>query len=96
MADPPAERTISGFIGPPISTALGALATWLAAGSTGALAPALASLLAALGGICGLAFTLTYRHYFGVLGGANKRRGTLERQDFDALRESLTRGNLAV
>jgi hypothetical protein len=96
MADHPAERTISGFIGPPITAALGSLATWLAARSTGALAPALISLLAVLGGICGLAFTLTYRHYFGVLGAGNKRRGTPERQDYDALRDSLAKGNLVV
>jgi hypothetical protein len=95
MAERSPASTVGSYIGPPISTALAALATWLFAGSTGTVGPAL-SLFAILGGICGLVFTLTYRHYFGILGAGNERRGTPERQDYDALRDNLAKGNLVV
>jgi hypothetical protein len=95
MAAHSPESTVGRYIGPPINTALAALATWLFAGSTGTVGPAL-SLFVIGGGICGLVFTLSYRHYFGILGAGNKRRGTPERQDYDALRDNLAKGNLIV
>jgi hypothetical protein len=94
MAEKSAESAVGKYLGAPIGGALTALLTWVTAGSTGALAPALISLLAVAGGLCGLALTLVYRRYLGILG-ADRRR-LAERQAYDALRESLAEGNLAA
>jgi len=94
MAEQAAEGAVGKYLGPPISAALGAVVAWATAGSISAVGPALVSLLAILGGICGLVFTLVYRRYLGVLG-AN-RRVPAERQAYDALRNSLAGGNLAA
>jgi hypothetical protein len=96
MAEHSPESLVGKYLGPPIAAALGGLVTWLTAGSTGAISSALQYLLALIGGIFALAFTHTYRHYFGVLGQGNKRRGTPERRDYDTLRDSLAGGNLVA
>jgi hypothetical protein len=94
VAEKSAESTVGNYLGAPIGGAFTALATWAMAGSTGAISPALVSLLSVAGGICGLALTLLYRRYLGILG-AN-RRVAAERQAYDALRNSLVEGNLAA
>jgi hypothetical protein len=88
------ESTVGKYFGPPINTALGVVVTWATAGSIGAISPALVALLSVLGGICGLALTLVYRRYLGVLG-AN-RKVPAERRAYDALRRNLVGGNLAT
>jgi hypothetical protein len=55
--------------------------------------PGFGTLFAVAIGICGLALTLLYRRYLGILG-AN-RQVTTERQAYDAVRNSLSGGNLA-
>jgi hypothetical protein len=93
MAEKSGESTVGKYLGAPIGGALTALLTWLTAGSS-ALAPALISLVAVAGGLCGLALTLIYRRYLGILG-ADRRRPA-ERQAYDVLRNSLAEGNLAT
>ena len=78
----------------PIVTGVGALLTWLTAGSK--VGPALAMLFSVLVGICGLTFTLIYRRYLGILGAGAQPEGFPERQAYDDLRESLAGGNLAA
>jgi hypothetical protein len=95
MTQPAVESIVSKTIGPSISTALGTLATWLAAGSTG-IESALLALLSILGGICGLVFSLIYRRYLGVLGAGAEPQGSLERTAYDALRKSLGEGGSAA
>jgi hypothetical protein len=94
MAEKSGESPVGKYLGAPIGGALAALLTWVTAGSRGALSPALISLLAVAGGLCGFALTLVYRRYLGILG-ADRRRPA-ERQAYDALRESLAEGNIAA
>ena len=96
MAEQFPESVVAKAIGHPIGTALGTLIGWLTAGSTGVLGSALGPLLSVLGGICGLAFSLIYRRYVGVLGAGAKRKGSLERLAYDKLRESLAEGGSAA
>jgi hypothetical protein len=65
-----------------------AVLDWLTGGS------ALAALGKVLLAICALIFGLIYRRYLGILGA--DRRKPAERQAYDALRTSLTEGNLAA
>jgi hypothetical protein len=51
-------------------------------------------ILAVVGGICGVALTLLYRRYLGILGA--DRRKPAERQAYDALQDSLAKGNIAA
>ena len=94
MAENSGESAVGKYLGPPIGGALTGLLTWVAAGSTSALAPALVSLFAVAGGLGGLALTLVYRRCVGILG-ADRRRPA-ERQTYDALRANLAEGNLAA
>ena len=66
--------------------AVHAVLTWLAGGS------ALVALGSVLLAICALVIGLIYRRYLGILG-ANRSRPA-ERQAYDVLRNSLTKGNL--
>src|SRR5262245_13190199 len=56
----------------------------------------LTSLLAIAGAVGGLAFSLMYRRYLGVLGAGGGRSGYPAREAYDRLRESLLGGNLAA
>jgi hypothetical protein len=94
MAEKSAESAVGRYLGAPIGGALTALITWATAGSTGTISPALVFLLAVLGGLSGIALTLLYRRYLAILG-AN-RRVAAERQAYDALRDSLAKGNLVA
>ena len=94
VAEPSTESAVGKFLGPPISAGLTALVTWLSAGATGAVSQAAALLLALLGGICGLSLTLYYRRQLGVLG--SSRKVAAERRAYEALRNSLAKGNLAA
>jgi hypothetical protein len=94
LAETSTESAVGKFIAPPISAGLTALVTWLSAGATGAVSQAVASLLALLGGICGLSLTLYYRRQLGVLG--SSRKVAAERRAYEALRNSLAEGNLAA
>ena len=70
-----------------MSAVIRALLGWLAGGS------ALAALTSVVIAVSALALGLIYRRYLGILG-AN-RRVLVERQAYDALRNSLLEGNLA-
>jgi hypothetical protein len=94
MADAGSSGDVAKAIGHLMMAALGGVLPWLTAGST--TGPALTTLFSILGGICALVFSLLYRRYLGVLSAGARRRGTAERQAYDALRESLTGGNLAA
>jgi hypothetical protein len=94
MAEKSGESAVGKYLGAPMGGALTALLTWATAGSTGALPPALVPLLAVAGGFCGLALTLLYHRYLGIL--SADRRKPAERQVYDALRNSLVQGNLAT
>jgi hypothetical protein len=54
------------------------------------------ALLAVVGGISGLVFSLMYKRYVGVLGAGGGRKGSPAREAYDHLRESLSAGNLAA
>jgi Na+/phosphate symporter len=88
MAEKSGESAVGKYLGAPIGGALTALLTRLTAGSTGVLAPALISLFAVAGGLCGLPLTLIYRRYLDILG-ADRRRPA-ERQ---ALQRSRLKEN---
>jgi hypothetical protein len=94
MAEKSDESAVGKYLGAPIGGAFTALLTWATAGWTGALTPALVSLLAVAGGVCGLVLTLLYRRYLGILG-AN-RRVLAERQAYDVLRSSLAQRNIGA
>jgi hypothetical protein len=94
MADAGSSGDVAKAIGHLMMAALGGVLPWLTAGST--TGPALTTLFSILGGICALVFSLLYRRYLGVLSAVARRRGTAARQAYDALRESLTGGNLAA
>jgi hypothetical protein len=47
-------------------------------------------------GLCVAAAPFVFRYYIGVLGQGAQAEGSLERKDYDALRTSLTGGNLAA
>jgi CDP-diglyceride synthetase len=67
MAEPSPDKIVIGAIGPLITTVIGAAIGWLPGGLTGAIGSALTTLLAAVGGISGLVFSLMYKRYVGVL-----------------------------
>ena len=94
MPEPFPESILTKAIGP-IGTALGTLIGYTA-GSTGVLGSALGTLFSVVGGICGLAFSLICRRYISVLGTGAKPKGSLERQAYDKLRESLAEGGSAA
>jgi hypothetical protein len=94
MAEKSAESTVGKYLGAPITGALTGLVTWATAGWTGAIGSAMVALLAILGGICGLTLTLYYRRQLAVLG-ANQRIAA-EQQAYDALWNSLAKGNMAA
>jgi hypothetical protein len=83
------------IVGPVIASAVAAAIGWLT-GGTGYFAAALTTLFAVLGGICGLAFSLMYQRYLGVLASGGAEEESPERAAYDALRESLSGENIAV
>jgi hypothetical protein len=95
MAEPSPDKIVIGAIGPLITTVIGAAVGWLPGGLTGAIGSPLTVLLAAVGGISGLVFSLMYKRYIGVLAASAKRKGTSERDVYERLRASLSGGNLA-
>lgn len=88
-------ESVAKAIGHLIMMALGALLAWLIAGST-CVGSALVPLLSFLGGVCGGVFSVFYQRYVGVLGAGAQRKGSLERQAYDALRGSLLEGGSAA
>jgi hypothetical protein len=68
----------------------------LTAGLTGVIGSMLATVLTVLGGICGPVAFLIYRRYVGVLGAGARTKGSPARLAYDALRESLSEGNIAT
>ena len=95
MAEPSPDKIVIGAIGPLITTVIGAAIGWLPGGLTGAIGSPLTVLLAAVGGIGGLAFSLMYKRYIGVLGAGGGRKGYPARDAYEGLRASLSGGNLA-
>jgi hypothetical protein len=71
MADPSPDRIVMGVIGSLIGAALG----WLPGGLAGAIGAPLTVLLTVVGGISGLAFSLMYKRYIGVLAAGGGRKG---------------------
>lgn len=96
MADAAPDSIVVKAIGPLLMGLLGSMIGWLPGGSTGVLGSALTALLTVAGGLGGLAFSLLYRRYLGVLGAGGKRKGTAERNAYDRLRQSLSGGSLAT
>jgi len=96
MADASPDSVIVKTIGPFIGTAIGTLIGWLTGGSTGGIGSVLTALLAVVGGIGGLVFSLIYKRYVGVLAAGGSRKGSPARQAYDHLRESLSGGNLVA
>jgi len=95
MIEQSLDRKFLKIVGPAIVTAVGAAIAWLTAGS-GYLAVALTTLLTVVSGISSLAFSLMYQRYLGVLASGGARKGSPARADYDALRESLSRENVAA
>jgi hypothetical protein len=96
MAETSPDRVVVTTIGPLIASVSGAALGWLTGGSGGSIAQPLTSLLAIAGAVGGLAFSLMYRRYLGVLGAGGGRSGYPAREAYDRLRESLLGGNLAA
>jgi hypothetical protein len=90
------ESDVAKAISYPLVVALGALLTWLATLGSATIGAALAALLAILGGVSFLAFSLMYRRYLGILSAAGDREGSPERDSYKRLRASLARGGLAA
>ena len=76
-----------------LSSLIGGLTIW---STTGSLGPAIATLFALSGAAGSFCISLIYKRYLGILGASEMRRGTPERQDYDALRRGLTQDNLAA
>ena len=62
MAEPSPDKIVVNTIGPLITSVIGAAIGWLPGGLTGAIGSSLTVLLAAVGGISGLVFSLMYQH----------------------------------
>jgi hypothetical protein len=58
--------------------------------------PALAALISIVGSVGILALALRFQRYLGILSAGAEPPGSLERQDYDRLRDSLATGNLAT
>jgi hypothetical protein len=96
MAEPSPDKIVVGAIGPLITTVVGAAIGWLPGGLTGAIGQSLTNLLTAAGALSGLAFSLMYKRYIGVLEAGAEPKGSPERKAYDALRRSLRGGNIAA
>ena len=92
MAEPSPHKIVIGAIGPLITTVIGAVVGWLPGGLTGAIGSPLTVLLAAVGGMSGLVFSLMYKRYIGVLAASAKRKGTSERDVYERLRARASPG----
>jgi len=73
MAEPSPDKIVIGTIGALITTAIGAAIGWLPGGLTGGIGAPFTVLLAAVGVISGLVFSLMYNRYIGVLGAGGAR-----------------------
>src|SRR5438270_2667377 len=80
----------------PITRIVDAWAALLSGMLSGALNTALATLGTILVSLCCLAFPFIYRRYVGILGASAKRKGTVEREYYEAFRHSLTQDNLGT
>jgi hypothetical protein len=96
MAEASPDKIVIGIFGPLITAVIGAAIGWLPGGLTGAIGQPLTTLLAAVGGVSGLVFSLMYKRYIGVLGAGGGRKGYPAREAYEALRASLSGGNLAA
>ena len=94
MAEELPDSAVTKVLGPPLGAAAGALIAWV--GAAGALSYALTTALAVLGGIVGVAFSVIYKRYVGLLAAGAKDRDSLERQDYDRLRASFAEGGGAA
>jgi hypothetical protein len=84
-------------LGRGIAHAFGAAGGALISGlSAGPLGPALATVSALAGAAAGLACSLVYRRYLGILGASAARRGTRERQAYENFRLGLSEENAAA
>jgi formylglycine-generating enzyme required for sulfatase activity len=86
---------LSKTVGYLAMAALGAVVSWLTAGQSAALGPALTALLSVFGGISALAISLIYGRYFGILGAGGAPEGSSEREAYVRLRASLAKGGIA-
>lgn len=89
MADAGSSIDVAKAIGDPLAT-LGALLNAVTPEG-----PAQTALFLVVG-LCVAAAPFVFRYYTGVLGQGAQPEGSLERKDYDALRASLTGGNLAA
>jgi hypothetical protein len=109
MAEPSPDKVVIGAIGPLVTAVIGAAIGWLPGELTGAIGQPLTVLFAAAGGLSGLAFSLMYNRYLGVLDASKhpnklraraktqaERNAYAERQAYDVLLESLRGGNIAA
>jgi hypothetical protein len=86
MAEPSPDKIVLGTIGPLITTVIGAAIGWLPGGLTGAIGQPLTVLLAGVGGISGLVFSLMYKRYGAWVwcySGTWSGRGLSDRQQRD-------------
>jgi hypothetical protein len=95
MAEESAGSAAEKVIGIVIAALLAALPS-LTAGITGVIGSMLAAVLSVLGVISGPVALLIYRRYVGVLGAGARPKGSPARLAYDALRESLSEGNITT
>jgi hypothetical protein len=93
MTEPTSDKIVIGAIGSLVTTVIGAAIGWF--GWSGSIGAPLTTLLAAVGGISGLIFSLMYKRYIGVLAAGGGRKGYPARDAYERLRASLSGGNLA-
>ncbi len=92
MAEGVDESIVTKGVGGAIFAVLGAGIGMLTGGSTGVLGTALGHVLVIAGAVCGLAFSLLYRRYLGVLAASALPFGANERVGYLALRRNLDEG----
>jgi hypothetical protein len=95
MTEQSFDRKFLYIVGPALVSTVSAALVWLTGGS-GYLAATLTTVLIIVGGIGGLTFSIMYRRYLGVLASGGARKGSPTRAAYDALRASLSGGNVAA
>jgi hypothetical protein len=92
MPEASPDGGVTKIIGPLVAAAIAGFLKWL----TGAWPEWLSSGLTIAGAVCAFVFTLMYQRYLGVLAAGVEPEGTLEREAYDKLRDSLATENLAA
>ena len=95
MADSSPDGPVTTILGPAVGGAVFGGIGWLTTGLPGFFGPVVAAALTILAALAGVTFVLLLRRYSSVLADGGSEAGSLERQEYTALRTSLEDGNIA-